>query len=301
MNKKIFLKGKIGVEKANGKVTVIASDETLDRHGDVLPIDQWDLSKFLLSPRMLIDHNHEVASIVGRWNNTRIVGNKLLMDADFHEITDISKAVKQMVEEGYLDTVSVGFIYNDPTADGGRPSFELIETSWVTVPANPSARVQASFKSALEKTLTEEQVKEIEDFAGDIEESDDVLPEDDDEQPIAEEGEEVEQPAEPAPSDEEDITDDRSMNAMEAKGWLVIRSQADYDEWQASHAGGNAISLCDSIFLEKLLKRSEQLETLTHENQAKVEADKKAKLARMALKEAAGFISHALREMNKNS
>lgn len=161
---KKFLQAKVEIKADNDIITVIASDETLDRHGDVLPIDQWDLSKFRSSPRMLVDHDHTVASIVGKWTNVRIEDNKLLMDADFHGITELSKAVEKMVNEGYLDTVSVGFIPHGAEKDGDHGSFELIETSWVTVPANPSARV---LKDLMSKTLSAEEEQKVKEAVGD--------------------------------------------------------------------------------------------------------------------------------------
>lgn len=178
-----YLRGKIELKKEGDGITVIMSDETLDRHGDVLPIDQWDLTKFLLSPRMLVDHNHEVSSIVGRWENTRIEGNKLMADAKFHNFTELAVAVKKMVENDFLDTVSVGFIPKGPTEDGGKESFELIETSWVTVPANPSAR---TVKDLLSKQTPEEQVAKVKTFIGEKDEEAEPVSENDEAEEIKE-------------------------------------------------------------------------------------------------------------------
>ncbi len=161
-----YLQAKVSIQKENNKIVVVASDETLDRHGEVLPISQWDLSKFMGSPRMLVDHNHEVSSIVGKWNDTHVQGTQLQMTADFHDFTPLAKAVAQMVQEGYLDTVSVGFIPHGPTQDGGKESFELIECSWVTVPANPNARVMAAMKALEGKEISVEEKKLIEEYVG---------------------------------------------------------------------------------------------------------------------------------------
>lgn len=158
-----YLRGKFQLKQEGDVITVIASDETLDRHGDVLPVEQWDLSKFKGSPRMLVDHDHRVQSIVGKWENPRIEGKQLLMDANFHGITDLSKAVKEMVAKGYLDTVSVGFIPRGPEKDGDHGSLELIETSWVTVPANPSARV---VKELMDKEMPTEEQAKVKAFVG---------------------------------------------------------------------------------------------------------------------------------------
>lgn len=150
------------IVKGDGKsITVVASDETLDRHGDVLKIEDWDLSQFLKAPRMLIDHDHRVEKIVGRWENPRIENRQLLLDANFHDITELSRAVHQMVMEDHLNSVSIGAIYNAPERDGERGRMELIETSWVTVGANPNALVVSR---ALEITESDEDVNKIKEF-----------------------------------------------------------------------------------------------------------------------------------------
>lgn len=121
----------------DGRITVIASDETVDRSGEVVPIDAWDLSNFRKSPRLLIDHDYSVKSVVGLAENIRVQGRQLLFDPLFHEITQAAKETKQMVEQGFLDTVSVGFLRKE---DGNRIVNELLEVSFVAVPCNPNAR-----------------------------------------------------------------------------------------------------------------------------------------------------------------
>lgn len=161
------------VKGDSNKITVVASDETLDRHGEVLKIEDWDLSEFIKAPRMLIDHDHRVEKIVGRWENPRIENRQLLLDANFHDITELSREVHKMVLEDHLNSVSVGAIYNPPDNDGQRGRLELIETSWVTVGANPNA---LTISKALEADETNEDVSKIKDFVG-IEEEDVNKPE----------------------------------------------------------------------------------------------------------------------------
>ncbi len=267
-----FLKAKVEVKKSGDVISVIASDETMDRHGESLPISMWDLTKFKAAPRMLVDHNHQVSSIVGRWDNPRIEGKTLVMDAIFHDITQLAREVKEMVVQKFLDTVSVGFIYNED--EKGTGSFELIETSWVTVPANPSARVLAL--KSLEEAVTDEEVEQIKNFAEEkpsIEESDEVLPDED-------------EPEEEVVSDVENI--------------YLIDSVKMFKEFEGDPKQKEAVAVeCTVGFIKDLVNRSEQLETLTVENHARSVADKNAKLARLALKEAASLISHSLREFNR--
>jgi hypothetical protein len=75
----------------DGRITVIASDETVDRSGEVVPIDAWDLANFRQSPRLLIDHDYSVKSVVGLAENIRVQGRQLLFDPLFHEITQAAR------------------------------------------------------------------------------------------------------------------------------------------------------------------------------------------------------------------
>ncbi|MFA6429749.1 MAG: hypothetical protein WCV84_04610 [Patescibacteria group bacterium] len=134
------LQCKAFVEKANGLLTVVASDETVDRSGESIPISSWDLTNFQKSPRLLIDHDYSVKSIVGVADNIRTQDGKLMFEPRFHEITDAARECKALVEQGFLDTVSVGFISR---MKDGKVTNELLEVSFVAVPCNPNARTMA--------------------------------------------------------------------------------------------------------------------------------------------------------------
>lgn len=163
---KQFIRGYF--KKSEGKLTIVASDETLDRHGEVLKLESWDLSEFKKAPRLLVDHNHEVASIVGKAEGIRIEDNKLVFEPLFHEITQLSKDVKEMVDQGFLDTVSVGFIPHGPVKDGDVGRNELIEISFVTVGANPNARAKALGEAVSKATVSDDEKEKIEKFTGSI-------------------------------------------------------------------------------------------------------------------------------------
>lgn len=151
------------VVKDGDSITVIASDETVDRHGESIPIDSWDLSHFNKDPRMMVDHDYRTEKIVGAWQNARAEGGKLLVEPRFHSITDLAKQTRAMVEEGFLSTVSVGFIphYETRKNKAGEEEEvvrnELIEVSWVAIGANPNARVKKSLGSLLTKEVDDDE------------------------------------------------------------------------------------------------------------------------------------------------
>lgn len=126
---------------ADGGLRVIASDESIDRSGESIPFESWDLSKFIKSPRLLIDHDYSVKSIVGR--GEQMVKNSETRSIEFtpvfHDITQAARDTKEMVDQGFLDTVSVGFLRGQGAK--GAVINELMEVSFVAVPANSNARV----------------------------------------------------------------------------------------------------------------------------------------------------------------
>lgn len=146
----------------DGGLTFIASDETLDRSGEVIPIDSWNLDNFKKNPVLLVNHDYQVQNIVGMARNIRKEAKKLIFDPVFHGITQLSREVKEMVEAGFLNTVSVGFMPHGPEKDGDRPTNELFEISFVPVPANPSAE---RLNAVMAKSIKDDtEMKSIEDW-----------------------------------------------------------------------------------------------------------------------------------------
>lgn len=137
------------LQKSGDKISFVASDETLDRSGEVIPITSWDLTNFMRNPVLLVDHDYRVEKIVGVAENIRIEGKKLMFDPIFHEITDLAKNVKEMVIQEVLNTVSVGFLPHGPVKDGDQGRNELLEVSFVAVPANPSAERLKTLSAAV--------------------------------------------------------------------------------------------------------------------------------------------------------
>lgn len=135
-NNLLRLKGLLQ-KAADGGFEFIASDESVDRSGESIPVDTWDLANFKKSPRLLADHDYSIASILGVCENVRVEGGRLMFSPKFHEITELAKTAAKMVAEGVLNTVSVGFLRKSDKK--GNVSNELMEISLVAVPANPNA------------------------------------------------------------------------------------------------------------------------------------------------------------------
>lgn len=131
--------------KQDAEFVAVASTAIEDRHGEIVSVEGWDIKKFKEDPVLLWAHDHyEMA--VGQAKKIWVEGTgkkaKLMIEGFIHEHTDKARALKQLVKEGIIKTMSVGFRPID--MDGNTfTSQELLEVSFVNVPANPQALISA--------------------------------------------------------------------------------------------------------------------------------------------------------------
>ena len=150
------------VEKREGKMLAIATDETVDRHGESLPIDSWDLKNFKKNPVLQFAHDYSTPP-VGRAKNISIKGKEMTFEPDFHDITEMAREVKKMYEEGIMKAFSVGYIPHNDAKESEPPKLrlELLEISAVPIPANPAAIVT---EKALKQKVSKKEFDEISDW-----------------------------------------------------------------------------------------------------------------------------------------
>lgn len=127
----------------------VASTETVDRYGDVIVADGWDLRNFKKNPIALWQHSG--SQPIGNWENIRIEEGKLMARLSMVKagISNIADMVRGFVENRVLRAVSVGFrplkyerIVDDKgdwTGGYRYTKSELMEISVVSIPANPEA------------------------------------------------------------------------------------------------------------------------------------------------------------------
>jgi HK97 family phage major capsid protein/HK97 family phage prohead protease len=128
----------------------IASDETVDRYGDIIRATGWKLDNFRNNPVLLFGHQNNETP-VGLVENIEVEGTSLVADVRFRPEGDSPRSddVWNAVKGGFLRAVSVGFMPSGPintlVDEGGNltgfeyTSQELFELSVVPVPANPMA------------------------------------------------------------------------------------------------------------------------------------------------------------------
>lgn len=154
----LHTKAEVTKSEEDGVVeAVVASTSVLDRQGDVIEQDGWDLKNFKKNPVILWGHNvMEERPPIGRAEKVWIEGAgksaKLMFKAKFDMADAFAAEIYRKVKDGFLSMVSVGFLPIDwEKMKGEEDNFfggnrftkqELLEVSFVPVPANPQAAVQ---------------------------------------------------------------------------------------------------------------------------------------------------------------
>ena len=155
-------------QNIEGKQVFIVSDDVEDRQGEVISTEGWKLENYKKYPVLLWGHNAN-EPLIGHGTNLRyrdVSGKKkLTFEPKFHRKSKLSQLVSDLVEENWIRGVSVGF---RPLEKDGNvyKKQELLEVSFVNVPANPNALNLAYSKGYKEETISKimdvEKAKEIE-------------------------------------------------------------------------------------------------------------------------------------------
>lgn len=128
----------------NGTFRVIMTTDKKDRDGEIIKIDGWNFENFMKNPVVLYGHNYWwLENIIGRVDKIYRTGNQWIAEGKFasQEANPKAQMVRRLYDEKIIQSVSVGFIIKgrDPTDDSIITSAELIELSFVPIPANPDA------------------------------------------------------------------------------------------------------------------------------------------------------------------
>lgn len=156
---------KASIEKADSKdadFRGVASTQIVDRHGEIIDQAGWDLSGFKKNPVLLWSHDH-FEPAVGIATKVWVEGTgkkaKLMIEGKIHEATERARAIKYMVQENIIRTMSVG--YGLIEAEGNKHTkMELREVSFVNIPANPQALISA-YKSLEEQGFKKSTMNEL--------------------------------------------------------------------------------------------------------------------------------------------
>ncbi len=143
---KRFVVNRVVTPNEDRPLTFVASDETVDRMGDVVRADGWDLAAYKRNPVFLWAHDY-ARTPIGRSEWIGVDGTRLLATVEFAP-TEFAKEVEVLYRQRFLRAVSVGFRAKTFTFRRGPHGAiegveytkqELLEISAVPVPANPQA------------------------------------------------------------------------------------------------------------------------------------------------------------------
>jgi HK97 family phage prohead protease len=241
------------IDKENYRLTMVASTQDVDRHGDTVMQSGWDLKPYLKNPVILNSHNYyDATEVIARAENTRVEGKgkkaKLIQEWVF-AVNENPKAkiIFDLYAGKFLHASSVGFIPRKfaENPDGSRNWYvieeaELLEVSAVSVPANSAATLAKSLGIDVAKLKEvvhiedEEDDEDIEDTDLDEEETPEE-PENDDSEAEDEETaettdeDEIEED-EPEIDPEEQLPEVPAETADEKRARLIREKQAIEDE-----------------------------------------------------------------------
>ncbi len=134
--------------KGGGTFKVIASTSSIDRDGESIAVEGWSFDNYMKNPILLFGHNYwDMHAIIGAVTNLTVEGKDVIAEGVFAD-TPEGQYIQKLYDDGILKTVSVGFIPLERNANVITKA-ELLEISFVPVPANPEALAMAKTIKAL--------------------------------------------------------------------------------------------------------------------------------------------------------
>jgi HK97 family phage prohead protease len=137
---------------AERSLDFVISTDTVDRMGDTIDVQGWDLGNYRKNPVVLWAHDSSLMP-VAKASNIRVEDGKLKARAEFMpaDMSTFADSVFRALKGGFLSAVSVGFApvkyaFSDEPGRSFGIDFlqqELLEFSVCPVPANPEALIEA--------------------------------------------------------------------------------------------------------------------------------------------------------------
>lgn len=118
-----------------GTFEVVITTENLDRYQEVIKLDGWDIEHYRKNPIVLWGHDHDQP--IGIATSIDIVDGKMIAKGKFAP-TEKAQEIRQLYDAGIIKATSVGFIEKEREGNLITKA-ELLEFSFVSVPANPYA------------------------------------------------------------------------------------------------------------------------------------------------------------------
>lgn len=133
--KKLLEDTKSASDTDTGTFEVVITTENLDRYQEVIKLDGWDTERYLANPVVLWGHDH--SRLIGMATSLEVRDGKMIAKGKFAP-TEEGQEKRRLYDLGFLRATSVGFIEKEREGNLITKA-ELLEFSFVSVPANPYA------------------------------------------------------------------------------------------------------------------------------------------------------------------
>lgn len=145
------------VDEEAHTVDVVASTEDVARDGMIIRADGWEWDSYQQNPVVLWAHNDREVPLA-RATRTAVEGKALVQTHEFDPDDERSMTLFRKVQRGFVNAVSVRWVAFEAgfeVVDGVELYVfrrqELLETSYVSVPADPGALVVRADGAKFEK------------------------------------------------------------------------------------------------------------------------------------------------------
>lgn len=207
-----------------GTFEMVITTEAVDRYGDSIKIDGWNLENYIANPVVLIGHDYWKLP-VGITTELEVKDGKIIARGYFAsaEMNPEAQYVRRLYDAGLMRASSVGLLVLKREGNDIVEA-ELLEWSFVTVPANPEALTLAADtldmapKAVIAKGFMAREVAEEEDEVEKSEKSEDADAEESEETP-PEASEEIE--AGEQESEDDDTIDDETETPTDDQKILI--------------------------------------------------------------------------------
>jgi len=139
---------------------VVATTEDTDRDNEQIKVEGWDTKNWEKNPVILVNHSYKVEDIVWKGMNFYTEDGVKKLKGVFSKTNPKAQIIKDLYNEWMLKTVSVWFIPIERSKEDPNviEKAELLEVSFVAVPANPNAVSldEKTYQEAKDKWLIKE-------------------------------------------------------------------------------------------------------------------------------------------------
>ena len=144
----------------SGTFKVIATSDDVDRDGEIIDVNGWDFTNYEKNPVVLWGHDF-YSMPIGKVTKLTREGNKIVAEGIFAP-TERGQDARKAYDGEFLNTVSVGFIPRERKGNTITKS-ELLELSFVPVPANANAVAIRAIEELATKMVGEKAPEAVED------------------------------------------------------------------------------------------------------------------------------------------